>query len=459
MSIQGLQLTRADETTVPCRIIVRYQDVARDYQIGVQASRPLSGIGSQQVVTLDLPMVLSGDEAKQLAEIRLRNAHTERNGGTFAVPLSFVALEPADVVMLQGRDGSQLKMRITQATFDGAKVDIAAVLEDSIYTSSAMGDSGVFPDQEVGFAGPTDFLLLDIAPLRDADGAEPTLYVAAAGVLDAWRGAMLYRSADSSSWSLVQGITVAACYGTTQTVLGSWTVGQIDITNTVRVRVNGELESFPMDQLLARRDVGAYLVGDEIIQAANATLISDGVYDLSHLIRGQQGTGNTVGTHQAGERVVLLDTRLSQSTIPLAALGQSLHFRADSITADVGSGDVEIIAPVDATIRPLAPAHLYAPSNGNDYAVRWTRCARINNTWRNGGDVPLDETTEVYRVRVLVGGSEKRSTTVTSATIWTYTAAMQATDAVSPGVVFTIEVCQVSDESVIGKPATITLTR
>ncbi|WP_375591608.1 phage tail protein [Chitiniphilus eburneus] len=460
MSINGIQFARADETTVPCRVIVRYQDAARDYQTGSQASRPLTGIGSQQIVTLDLPLVLDASTAKQLAEIKLRNAHTERNSGTLAVPLSFLGLEPADVVQVIGRDASQLKLRITSATFDGIKVDLAAVVEDSVYTSAAQGDAGAFPDQSVGFVGPTEYLMLDIPPLRNEDGVSPALYVAMSGVLSGWRGGVLYRSPDSSAWTADLTVTLAACFGTSSTALAAWSGGgQLDTLNTVRVTVNGELTSYTIDQLLQGREVGAYLIGDEIVQAAKAVLVSAGVYDLSLLIRGQQGTGWAMGTHQIGERAVLLDTRLRLSPIPLTSIGQRLYYRADSLGSDVGSGETTAIVPTNATIRPLMPALLRAIVTVGDYDVRWFRSARINNVWRNGGDVPLDEATEVYRLRILVAGVEKRSATITGVTNFSYTAAMQTADAVTSGVVFTIEVCQISDESIVGYPATITLTR
>jgi hypothetical protein len=61
----------------------------------------------------------------------------------------------------------------------------------------------------------------------------------------------------------------------------------------------------------------------------------------------------------------------------------------------------------------------------------------------NGQDVPLGETSEFYRVRIMDGPSVKRTIEVTSQSA-TYTAAQQATDWGSGQTSLTVEVVQVS---------------
>jgi len=92
-------------------------------------------------------------------------------------------------------------------------------------------------------------------------------------------------------------------------------------------------------------------------------------------------------------------------------------------------------------LRPYAPVHLGARWSGGDLAVSWLRRTRIDGDGWLAEEVPLGETEERYRVRVLDGLTVLREATV-SAPDWSYSAAMQADDGAAPP--FAVEVAQVS---------------
>ena len=94
-------------------------------------------------------------------------------------------------------------------------------------------------------------------------------------------------------------------------------------------------------------------------------------------------------------------------------------------------------------LRPYAPVHLRAaPDGAGGVTARWIRRTRLDGDNWALPDVPLGETYEAYRVRVLQGAEVLRETTVSTET-WTYDAAAMAADGAPAS--FDIEVAQISD--------------
>ena len=87
--------------------------------------------------------------------------------------------------------------------------------------------------------------------------------------------------------------------------------------------------------------------------------------------------------------------------------------------------------------------HLRAVSDGSGgHVIDWIRRTRVDGDNWTLPDVPLGETYEAYRVRVVSGGLVLREETITEPT-WTYDVVAQALDgAVAP---FDIEIAQISD--------------
>jgi hypothetical protein len=117
----------------------------------------------------------------------------------------------------------------------------------------------------------------------------------------------------------------------------------------------------------------------------------------------------------------------------------------------------------EACVRPLAPSAVTAISGStadpNDITLAWIRRARVNAAWLNGTDVPLDESTESYRVQVLNGSSVVRTTTVTAAQSWIYPAVSISADGFSSGQTISFNVAQNSDQGVLGHAGSASIQR
>ena len=158
-----------------------------------------------------------------------------------------------------------------------------------------------------------------------------------------------------------------------------------------------------------------------------------------------------------GSSFVVIDSALVQVDLPAAARGLARHYRVGP--AQRGYDDPSFMHVVEAFdgigLRPYGPTHLRASrESGGDLQVSWVRRTRIGGDSWASEEVPLGEAREDYRVRVGQGGTIRREVDLSQPS-WTYSAAAQASDGVTPG--FTVEVAQVSETFGSGPYTRITI--
>lgn len=91
------------------------------------------------------------------------------------------------------------------------------------------------------------------------------------------------------------------------------------------------------------------------------------------------------------------------------------------------SGVEESIRIVGEALRPPSPVHLRAQAQaGGDIAISWTRRSRQGWGWSDGGDAPLGEEREAYRIEISGAGFARIIESDGPACL--YTAAQQAAD-------------------------------
>lgn len=223
---------------------------------------------------------------------------------------------------------------------------------------------------------------------------------------------------------------------------------------------SGALSSRTREEVLNGANAAALRFGGngdwEVIQFATAELTGPRTYRLTGLLRGQAGTeGIMPDAWPVGTDFVLLDGRALQPDLPASARGLERHYRVGP--ASEGYDDPSYVHEVAAFegvgLRPYAPAHLTARRIANgDLEVSWVRRTRVDGDVWGVGDVPLGETTELYRVRILDGATVLREwDSPLPQTL--YHASAQAADG-APALL-TVEVAQISERFGPGTPARI----
>jgi hypothetical protein len=438
-------ITRAEEVEMPRTVTVRYANPQADYQVGAQMARRLIGMARAEQIS-ELPLVLSDDRARQVAEAALYSAWAARISWQFSTTLKHSRLEPTDVVTVGGN-----LLRITSRVENGGLVDFQGVYESGeVYAQEILGAPASVPTQSIPSRSRTALHLLDLPPLRDQDN-DAAFYVAANGYRPGWAGAVVFKSADGGeTFDEFLMIPSEVTQGSSDDALGDWTENTFDEVNSVRIWLrSGALSS--TSELGVLNGFNAALLGDEILQFRRATLNDDGSYTLRGFLRGRKRT-RTAG-HLPGERFLLLQAGALRRTASIESeIGQERQYRGVSIGQTLSSAATTPFTNTARSLRPLAPSHLGGGrSSGGNLQINWIRSARLFSAWRNFSAVPMDEATESYAVDIFADGTFAtvvRTLTSTTAAV-TYTSAQQVTDFGSNQSTVHVRVFQIS--AVVGR--------
>lgn len=420
-----LEIARELETALPRRVELEYFDADSD-EIGYQYAGRITR-DSEDQRRLRLPVVLTADEAAQVADRVLKQAWLARSTTRGPVlSMRWAALMPTDVVSVSAEAG-EFTLRITR--IDDGRPGLRrceAVFEASAaYTSQASGAGGPASDQAVTVRGPSIGYLLDAPLLHDAADA-PGFYVALAGALADWPGATLLRSLDTGqSYTAIESVTVASVLGRSTDALPAGPTHRIDEAGAVNVRLSGAappaLDSTTDADLL--RGANAALLGVngrwELIQYRTATLEADGSHTLTGLLRGRRGTEPAVATHQADDRFVRLTDALGERLggpryiyVAASEIGAARDYKTVTLGSDPAPAAVQALALEGESLKPLAPYRLRGSRAGNDdLTITWQGRGRLGAGLRisvSGIDAyevdVLDGTGAVLRTLTAPGG-------------------------------------------------------
>lgn len=422
------EATRTQEEELPLSLTLNYANVGADYQVGSQQTRRQVTLNGTEVTT-QLSIAFSDDEAKDIVDTWMYSVWMNRHRFNMKTWQKYAKLDPTDVISAQGET-----MRIVRRD-DGVNglIELEAVRElPAIYTGQVgTGSASGHSSQSVSVPGITEYLLLDIPPLRDSDYDNYGIYWAASGLLTDWNGATLLRSPDDgNTWGVEMTNDNSAVIGQAQTALGNWTGGNVfDEKNVLRVKVTGTLESKTRLQVLNGANVA--MVGDELIQFRTATLVSTGVYDLTGLLRGRMGTEWAMDEHADYEDFVLLDSSSIRFVdVPSVDFNTRRTWGVVTYGDTIEDIDTSLITYSGNNIRPLAPVHIGGGTTGanTSWVFTWTDRTRFEWQWRDSVDASEDESSSDFEVRILNGVTAVRTISVTDATTATYTNAQQVSD-------------------------------
>lgn len=479
-----IQETIVSELEMPRSVLLTYKGAYNDYASASQRALRMATASNQDVSAM-VSVVLADDEAATRAQTYLWAAWTSRYQLVFGTSISYLQYEPSDVVTLNDQDGTQYLVRLTKCSYDGkGGLSWEAVIENpSLYPNftqfiAAGGQSLGFTPQLIDYNGPSALVIMDGPPVRAGDSSYG-VYVAACGYASTWPGIAIEVSRDGSAYTTLANDTNAATIGSANTALPNFGGGNMaDELSAVSITLfNGTLTSASYSDFL--NNLNLAWLGGEIISFRTATQTGTDTYTLSGLLRGRFGTEAAMANHAVGEQFVLLDfTKVFVENLTNTDVGRKLYWEYQLLNQFGATANPIVTAtPTNAHVQPLAVAMLAAghgsAASASDITLNWFRRARINASWQNGTDVPLDESTESYQVQVFNGSSLVRTTTVTgpfTATsaqpsqyqgnpTWTYTAAQITADGFSAGNTITFTVQQNSDQGVLGASASTTITR
>ncbi|MCW2338967.1 hypothetical protein M2337_003200 [Sphingobium sp. B2D3A] len=396
------QHVRTPIETVAARLAIRHHDPARDYQLGLQtALRAGPGMRSEEI---DLPAAMGADDARRLADRKLRNALRRRRSVNIGAGWSALDLGPGDLVTVAGEPGQWL---VETTEWDDMAVRLSLqAFESGTRAIAGAGASGEPVRQPDLVQGPTSLAIVELPGDGTTISTSPVIAAAASGSNAGWRRAALFRYDPVLEIAEPIGSTAPrAVMGRTGGALPPGAPWRIDLSSSIEIILDdpGDVLTGVGDDLLLG---GANIcqIGKEPLQFGQADVIAPGHYRLSRLVRGRMGTEWAMAGHDAGERFVLLDReRLAPISVEQSAVGTTLTLRA------IGSGDstpAQDSLLIDGrALMPLSPVHGRRTTlAGGDVEISWVRRSRLGSAWIDGVDAPLGEEREAYAVSVVADG-------------------------------------------------------
>jgi len=441
------------EVSMPDEVSLSYRDPAMDYQTNAQTSfrRVGNAINKENH---ELPIVLSADDVKQIADRLLWGAWSNKQGSQFSTSDAWARISPGDILGIPSfNETLPMKVVLTTRGNNGI-IQFDTFYEDpEVFNSQALGIDGLLSDRTVIVPGDTTFVQIDGPLLNDVD-APAGFYWAATGVNDGWRGAEIRRSSDGGlTYSDMSDVATRNPVGTVTGTLGSGSDVTFDRATTLTVTLTSSrstLES--VSELLVLNGNNGAWVGPEnggvgeVIQFATATLISSNTYELTDLLRGRLGTEHAIDNHTSGEVFVLLQIgTLGSSEFGVNDWNKSRLYKPVSFLQDELLTQAQTFTNTGIRSKPLSPVHVKGTRDvSNNLTVTWIRRTRLRVPGLGNGEAPLGEATEQYEVDILSGATVVRTIQIIAETT-TYTAAQQTTDGLTPGDPVDLEVFQISE--------------
>jgi hypothetical protein len=445
-----LTIQRIQEVQLPKRVNVLYINRTSNYLQGNQfAQRQVTQ--SRNVKSLSLPVVLADQAAKTLAEQWLYHSWVSRTQYEFFVTISHAALEPTDVVDVV-MDGAFHRMRVVDVMQAKPGVlRVRAVAEDvasyDIYlppASTASRSRVIVPPSA------THMEIVDLPAMPYDNPTQAVARLALAGLGENWRGAVVYRSDDGGgTYAQVVTADAPAVMGAALSVLETGKCAVVDEAHSVDVLLQGNEGLENVTQLSMLNGANLALLGQEVLQFSRAEFLGEGKYRLSGMLRGRLGTEWAVDSHMAGERFILLNSRIRIMPVSSYGIGLERLYKPVTVGMTLGSTEAQGYAYGSKFWMPYSPVHVSGErdTDGN-VTLRWKRRTRMDGSWRNGVDVPLNEAAERYEVDILNGETVMRTLTTDTQEVM-YNASAQFDDF---GVVqesITLRVYQISE--VVGR--------
>lgn len=449
-----ISVERQQESDLPREIIVGYVNYLAKYQQGAQSSLRMT-VNSINKMSMDMPIALSDDDAKQIADALMFTRWTQRTTYEIKISNKYKYLEPTDVIKLEMDNVTYNLLIIKKDEGSNGIISITCVEDDaSVYTFNSVGGSAPNPNEVIYAPSKTRIEFLDISLLRDVDDA-CGMYIACAGNNAGWGGCALFKSIDNGqTWTQISTITNASIIGVTSDALPDGRTDLFDETNSFTVTFPYAVSLNSMSELAVLNGANHCVVGNEIIGFKNVEQIDAYNYKLSGLLRGRRGTEWATTTHAIGDRFVFLDSsKLGRVNFETSEIGATRLYKAVTIGDSIGKTIQKSFTFNNIGQECYYPVYLNAfKAASSAILIKWIRRTRIGGEWRDYVDAQLGEASTEYKLEIWDSTftTLKRTVTAISTESYTYTSADQTTDFGAPVLNFGVKVFQVSATMGIG---------
>jgi hypothetical protein len=415
----------ASEIELARQVDVKYIDPEKDWDANTQSdNRQITeGVSTE---LLEVQLCLLPDEARSAAQRKLYRDYVMGTAHKFTLPWTYLYLYPGYKITITRAEGFTHVLKLTSISGGIGILECEGVaIEPASFTQPASGSGGPPWIPPLPIPAMTIISLLDCPLLRDGD--ETVNYgigfymagVPRTGVKQKWTGYALYANRNNE-WVFVGSSTRRATIGTvvSVTALNTTDTSVIDRTGTIVVDLYGtteHLESITEATMLADATKNVALMGEMIIQYANATQVSGypNRWQLFTLLNGRRGTEKRVTDSFVGKKFVVVNEAVKFVPARLGDRSSLFNYRAVTVGQSLGDAATVPFTWTGKALMPLSPVNIRGKrdSDGN-LLIKWTRRSRVGPGMIPGSDVPLGEEIETYDVEIMDGVDVARTMSV-----------------------------------------------
>lgn len=373
--------SRKDSSELYNRFTVEFLNRSNGYEkesVSYEDRDDIQYYGLKQASTINAHYIYKKSRAVFLAERAARRNKYERNKYTFSLGWSFCRLEVGDLVTLtdpnigldkqvalidsvtEDNDGMLTFTAISRAPADYSKAAFDVQDHERPYVDFSPDPGDV--DRPAIFQPPSELT---------SNGNE--LWIGCKGKLSSWGGCNVWVSDDDEHYREIGKITNSARIGTLTENMGK-------NDTTLEVSINDMLLSG--SSVDAARGNTLCWVDGECLSYTTATMLENGNYELSGIVRGQYNT--QAAAHNAGATLVRCDTAIIKQELRKEDVGKKIYLKFTSYNvfgareqslADVSRYEYTIAAYYIPPVTDLTAYNRYRQINDGvsryDIVVKW----------------------------------------------------------------------------------------
>lgn len=392
---------------IPNHILLRYYDLERDYQAGIQQS--YSDAGGRGQMRLELPAVLSAAAAKGIVEAKDREVRYARDVWSGAAAVSGRSYQPGD--HFQTSDNRKWQISEVEIGFGTthikAKALVRAIVNNAL--ASAAGRHVPSVDQPIG---QTQIAAIDMPLTPGGDVDKPALALFAAGTEAGWRRAAISLST-GDQWTDIGTTALPAVMGNTRNAMGAHSLFLLDETSVLDIDLlNAAMNLATRDTSPLAVDAPIFWIDGEFVRVGRIVALGGKSYRLSRFSRGVAASELRAPAHAAGVQIILINAS------SMRLISEDSYQLGQIVTLDAqGLGDAEpvttSIVAAGMAITPLSPVHGRAENDGSgNFDLYWKRRSRLDLGWLDGVDQAQAEDQESYRIGLYMDDRILREWTV-----------------------------------------------
>ncbi len=392
-----LACTMPDIETPPIETRIQFSDESADYQPASASARGTMP-AKRRVLDIALPLVSDREFISIAARDVLSRAIATARSAGIALPPSFLAIEPGDLVRLDSLDAH--KAWRVEKTDDAAFRELSLRAQSPASTLAGVAGNPSLGPMPVTNPGPPVVAVLDIPLLPgEAERSGPKI----AAFSEPWNGSILI--SEQGSLNQRARLQTPAIMGEVlDAVEAGGVLGRWDNATVLNISLyGGTLSSASPDDVLRGANTLAIEHANgswEVLQFQNAILTGADTYALSGLLRGIAASDDALTTTIAQNALwVLVDDASQAMPMHDFEIGTNLQWVARSANAEIGGLEELNFAFTfaDRVSRLPSPVHLRAAIGIDGVLISWIWRARRGGDFWGPADLPLVSTPERYR--------------------------------------------------------------